>query len=106
VSDNSEGLTSFVCPFGCYKYHVMPFGLKNAPGIFQKMMGNAIRSFSGSNVYAYLDDIVIGSETRAEHLKTVKKLLSHLVKLGLHGSKEKSQFFKSEMEFLGHVLSN
>jgi Reverse transcriptase (RNA-dependent DNA polymerase) len=70
------------------------------------MMDNAIRSFSGSNVYAYLDSIVISSETRVEHLETVEKLLSHLVKLGLHGSKEKDQFFKSEMEFLGHVVSS
>jgi RNase H-like domain found in reverse transcriptase/Reverse transcriptase (RNA-dependent DNA polymerase) len=70
------------------------------------MIDNAIKSFSENNVYAYLDNIVIGSETRAKHLETVKNLLSQLVNLGLYGSKEKSQFFKSEMEFLGHVMSS
>ena len=60
--------TAFITPWGLYEFKVMPFGLSGAPASFQKLMDRILR---GSQEYseAYIDDVVIFSETWEEHLK-------------------------------------
>ena len=67
--------------FGLYQFTVMPFGLQGAPATFQHLMDQVLRGV-GDFAAAYLDDIVIFSETWEDHLTYVRSVLSRLQKSG------------------------
>ncbi|GFW24739.1 retrovirus-related Pol polyprotein from transposon 17.6 [Trichonephila clavipes] len=78
VNPADRDKTAFVCPFGTYRFKRMPFGLKNAPATFQRLMDIFRR---GLPVLAYLDDIIIMSPTFEQRIpppKNVKQLQSFL----------------------------
>ena len=83
----------------------MPFGLSGAPASFQKLMDRILR---GSQEYseAYLDDVVIFSETLEEHLKHLTDILERIRKAGLTVKLGKCQFAMSQCVYLGHVVGN
>ena len=56
-------------------------------------------------VFVYLDDILISSETAAEHSWHLHEVFKRLSKAGLTINETKSEFFKQELEFLGHLIS-
>ena len=62
------GKTAFCTPFGKYEYPKVPFGLAQAPSYFQKLMNKVLNGLNFA--FAYLDDIIIFSETAEEHMKT------------------------------------
>ena len=51
--------TAFATDFGLYEYVKMPFGLKNSPATFQRMIDKALRGLQGVELFVYIDDIVI-----------------------------------------------
>ena len=97
--------TAFITPWGLYEFKVMPFGLSGAPASFQKLMDRILR---GSQEYseAYLDDVVIFSETWEEHLKHLTDILERIRKAGLTVKLGKCQFAMSQCVYLGHVVGN
>ena len=58
IDENDKEKTAFTCHGGLYEYNVMPFGLPNAPGIFQELMSIVLQDL-GNFAMAYLDDIII-----------------------------------------------
>jgi hypothetical protein len=64
--------------FGHYEYPVMPFGLTNAPAVFQHFMNNIFHDQLNIYVIVYLDDILIFSQSREEHVGHVKEVLKRL----------------------------
>lgn len=59
--------TAFSSPFGHYEFVRMPFGLKNAPATFQRLMDEVLRGLQGNILFVYLDDIVIYANSLDEH---------------------------------------
>jgi hypothetical protein len=102
---NSIALTAITTPFGLYEWMVMPMGLRNSPPIHQQRVANALRELIGKICHIYLDDIVIWSETIEEHEKHVRMVLDCLRKHGLRLNGKKSEFFCTELDFLGHHIS-
>jgi len=82
----------------------MPFGLVNAPAIFQAMMNKILREFLDHGVVVYLDDILIYSESEEEHIELVKKVLAKLEEHQLAVSVTKSVFHVKSVEFLGYIV--
>lgn len=95
--------TAFTCPLGHFEWLVMPFGLKNAPSILQRKMDdifNQYRKFTS----IYIDDILVHSKDKEEHISHLKLVLAEFIKNGLVISTKKAQFFRKNIEFLGVEL--
>jgi Reverse transcriptase (RNA-dependent DNA polymerase) len=84
---------------------VMPFGLANAPSVFEALMNDVFREFLDDFVMAYLNDIIIYSKSEEEHLQHVETVLQKLKNHALFGQLSKCHFNETEVEFLGHVVN-
>ena len=80
-------------------------GLRNSPAIHQQRVTAALRELLGRICHIYLDDIVIWSNTVAEHTEHVRLVLEALRAAKLYCNPKKCQFFLLELEFLGHHIS-
>ena len=97
--------TAFKCAFGLFEYTVLPFGLTNAPAVFSQMMNRIFGDLFGICVIAYLDDIVVFSKTRKQHVLDVKTVLERMASNSLHIKLKKCYFFQREVEFCGHNVN-
>ena len=86
-----------------YKFNRLPFGLKNAPMVFQRVMNDLLSNLNFVKVY--LDDVIIFSTTVEKHYKHIKTVIERLHQQGISINFEKSTFFKKEIRFLGNILS-
>lgn len=75
--------TAFSTPTEQYKYLIMPFGLLNAPAILQTQMNNVLCLICNWHVFIYLDDILIFSHHREQHIHHAWSLFQHLLKNSL-----------------------
>lgn len=98
--------TAFSVNNGKYEYLRMPFGLKNAPAIFQAAMDDILRPYVGKFCHVYIDDVIIFSESAEEHLTHIETIIKALSAAHMTISNEKSIYFKEEVKFLGYVISH
>ena len=104
MDESDKEKTAFTCHYGLFHFNVMPFGLANAPGIFQELMSIVLQ---GQEKYAlaYLDDVLVFSETRDEHLKHLQRVFDSLRKHNLKLKPSKCEFFNEETQYLGFKIS-
>ena len=105
VSEKDIEKTAFSVNNGKYEFIRLPFGLKNAPSIFQRVMDDVLREHIGKICHVYIDDIIIFSKTFEEHLKNLEIILQTLRKANFKIQPDKSEFLKTEVEFLGFIVS-
>ena len=98
--------TAFSVNNGKYEFTRLPFGLKNAPAIFQRTLDDILRQHIGKICFVYVDDILIFSETEEEHLKNVETIFQTLQNANMKVQLDKSEFLKNEVEFLGFIVSS
>ena len=98
-------LTAFETESGLYEFTRLPFGLVNAPAHFQSAMEALFRSELHRFVEIYVDDIVIYSTTWEEHLEHLHRVLDLLSEHGLSLNVAKCHFARTELHYLGHVVS-
>ena len=104
MDEKDKEKTAFACHKGLFEFNVMPFGISNAPAVFQELMSVVLQ---GCNNFAtaYLDDIKVFSSTLEEHLEHLSiifgKLRQHNLKLKL----KKCSFLQLETNYLGFVFS-
>ena len=96
--------TAFRSRYGHYEFLVMPFGVTNAPAIFMDYMNWIFRPFLDKFVVAFIDDILIYSRTREEHVEHLRTVLNILREKQLYAKLSKCDFWMSEIQFLGHVI--
>lgn len=103
VAPGSEAATAFKTPFGLFEYQVMPMGLATAPSVFQRFINAVLAPFLDLFCFAYLDDIIIFSESEVEHRQHVTTILEALEKNGLHLKPAKCVWSVREVSFLGYT---
>lgn len=84
---------------------MIPFGLSNAPNTFMRLMNEVLQDFIGNFLVVYLDNILIFSGTRKEHMRHLEKVLQKLHEKKLSINLEKCTFMQQELIFLGFVIS-
>ncbi|KAE8185880.1 hypothetical protein CF328_g7409 [Tilletia controversa] len=102
----SRDLTGFVTFRGLRRYKRMPFGLKSAPAWFQRAMDKTLGAARWEYAIAYLDDVVIFSDTFEDHLRHVDNILASLERAGLTVSPSKCYFGYDSVALLGFRVSS
>lgn len=105
VDERDREKTAFSTPNGHYEYVRMPFGLKNAPATFQRMMNFVLQEHINKICVVYLDDILIFSTSIQEHVDAINKIFKVLREHNLKIQIDKCKFFAKETEYLGHILT-
>lgn len=105
VKDTDQKKTAFSTPLGHFEYIRMPFGLKNAPATFQRLINSVLRESINKICVVYLDDILIFSTSIQEHMNNINQIFRALRKANLKIQIDKCNFFNKETEFLGHILT-
>ena len=83
----------------------MSFGLTNAPAVFMDYMNRIFRPYLDKFVIVFIDDILVYSKTEEEHADHLRTVLQILRDRKLYAKLSKCEFWKSEVKFLGHVVS-
>ena len=105
MEETSIQKTAFHTNFGHFEFLVMPFGLCNAPGTFQRLMNKVFADNLGKFIAVYLDDILIFSQNLEEHWKHLRWALDRLREAKLYGRLHKCEFLKDQVEYLGFEVS-
>ena len=95
-------ISAFVTPSGLYQYKVMPFGMKNAPATFQRMVNKLVRDIDGCE--GYIDDVVIFSDNWSDHIRQIKRFFQIMREAKLTINLMKSEFGKATVKYLGHIV--
>ena len=103
VEASSQEKTAFVSPYGKYQFTRMPFGLKNAPAMFQRLMEVVLGDCYDFSA-PYIDDVVVFSEDAEEHVQHLRSVLNALRKYGLTIKEEKCEWGRVRLEYLGHII--
>ena len=104
IREADQELTTFTCHRGTFKYVRMPFGLSNAPATFQRVLDIVLSRYRWQTCLVYLDDVIIFSKNRDEHIQHVREVLTSLRDAGVSLKLRKCEFFKSSVRYLGHVI--
>lgn len=105
IKEENRKKTAFSTPLGHYKFVRIPFGLKNAPATFQRLINSVLRKYINKICVVYLDDILIFSGTIQEHKDSIHKIFNALRKHNLKIQVDKCSFFSKSTEYLGHILT-
>lgn len=105
LTDEDMEKTAFSVNAGKYEFTRMPFGLKNAPATFQRVMDCILREFIGKCCFVYMDDIIVFSSSLQEHKKDLMTILRKIGEAQLKIQPDKCEFFQKQVQFLGHTVS-
>ena len=105
VHPESMEKTTFVSFVGKYMFTRMPFGLANAPAIFQRVMERALEGCYDFSA-PYIDDVIVFSSSVEEHAQQLGEVVKALGKAGLTIRKSKCVFGRTSVEYLGHRIGS
>lgn len=106
ISEQDAPKTAFSVPQGHYEFTRMPFGLKNAPATFQRLMNSALSGLQGIQCFVYLDDIVIYSYDLETHISKLTNIFDRLRHYNLKLQPDKCEFLRKEVSYLGHIITD
>lgn len=97
--------TAFTTPSGHWEFTRMPFGLKNAPARFQRMIDIALIGLNHLQCFTYLDDVIVFAKSISDHETKLRSVFDRLRLNNLKLQPDKCEFMRHEVTYLGHVIS-
>ena len=104
IAEEDRYKTTFTVPFGHYEWNVMPFGLKNAPSEFQKIMNEIFNPYTSFTI-VYIDDVLVFSKDIDQHWKHLHIFFKIIKDNGLVVSARKIKLFQTKIQFLGYSIN-
>jgi hypothetical protein len=106
MKEEDKASTSFITPFGMYCFVWMPEGLKNAGSTFPRLTKNILEDQMGRNVFTYVDDIVVASKNKDDHLSDLVETFANMREAQLLLNPEKCIFGVRQRKILGYLVSH
>ena len=103
LDEASSKLCTFNTPYGRYRFTRMPFGIKSAPEVFQKVMSQMVLDIEGAE--AIIDDILVLGATQEEHDQRLKRVLDRSKEYNLKLNRGKCEIKRTEVKYVGHLLT-
>ena len=91
---------------GFYEYVMMPFGLSNAPGTFQRLMNELFREHLWKWALVFLDDVLFYSKCEEDHFSHLKATFQLLREANLKLKPKKCRLVQREVTYLSHIIGN
>jgi len=105
MTDHAKERSAFCTRRGLFQFCRIPFGLCGAPATFCRVMAHVLGDYIGKICLCYLDDVIIFGRTQKELLDRLDLALKRLHEFGLKVKPSKCVLFRTEIKFLGHLLS-
>ena len=105
LDERTKHKTAFITHDNLYQFKRMPFGLVNAPATFQMLMNMILKGLTWKHCLVYIDDIIVWSDNFENHLKHLSLIFQRLRDANLTLKPLKCSFAKSEVNYLGHIIS-
>ncbi len=105
LNPESRPYTAFRTPLGIFQFTVLPFGIHGAPATFQRLMDRVLQGWEDWSA-AYLDDMVIHSNSWVEHLQHLQQILKRIEEAGLTLNISKGEWARQEANYLEYHLGN
>lgn len=104
LDEESSLLTTFMSPFGRFKFNRVPFGISCIPELFQKKMVQIFGDIDGVTIY--FDDFCIAGEDEASHDRTMAEVLRRAMENNITFNAQKMQYKRKQVTFMGHIISD
>ena len=104
LTEESRLLTTFITPCGRYCFNKLPFGINSAPEHFQKRMNKILSGLDGT--LCLIDDTIVFGQTKEERDLRLKAALERIQRAGVTLNKDKCEFGKEKLSFLGHIVDS
>ena len=105
LDKDAQEKSAFITRGGLWKWRVLPMGLRTAPATFERLMESVLKGMQWQQVLCFLDDIIIFAADFHTHLHRLEEVLKRLRHAGLKLTPKKCELFKTEVRYLGHVVS-
>lgn len=106
IAEEDRWKTAFVTHQGFFQWKTMPFGLRNAPAVFQRLMDTHILGeLRWQEALVYIDDVVVFSDSLESHVAALDKIMTNAIKIGLKFSSKKCFFAYPSLKVLGRLIS-
>jgi hypothetical protein len=106
MKEEDKASTSFITPFGTYCFIKMTEGLKKAGSTFSRLTKTVLESQVGRNIFTYVDDIVVASKNKEDHLANLVETFANMWDARLHLNPEKCVFGVHQGKILGYLVSH
>ncbi|KAM9982001.1 hypothetical protein ACTFIY_004301 [Dictyostelium cf. discoideum] len=106
IRESDKYLTAFSVPQGLYEFNVMPFGLCNAPAVFQRAIHKIFSSENRHTLQSFYDDILAHSANIDQHIDHLRVIFQKMKENKLLANLNKCQFTQNQVKFLGHIINS
>ena len=105
MAEEDKEKTAFITHEGLFHFNRMPFGIANAPSIYQRFMDATLAGLKWQCCLVYIDDIIIFSKSFEEHVTDIGRVFDRLINTGLTLKSKKCNICCNKVHFLGHIIT-